>query len=918
MRNIWRGMAGRMTTSCVTLWCVMLGIASGITSCSDPTTTAPPHAGPVSRPTILITLSDSSATVGSIVAVSIDARQPVSDSGTGVMPSTASAIAAFRARLAFPTGTLEYVDEAPDDNGMHAVNVVDDTARIAGAAPGTGFIDGRLVTLRFRVIDPQGLRSFRLTLDELRDLTYADRRAEFVGADNTIARRRADVTPPSSVNRVYGDATADGSIDMADVLAILTKDVGLATPTGFDSVAADVNIDNAVNALDAQILLASFVGRDVIQFRLGDIVGSPSVTITAMSPDTLAPGASATISGTNFSTVAVNDTVVIDSTPAVVTAATSTQLTVTVPSSMPCTATHGALVAIHTGGATGAKRQMLRVATQRSLQVGDTLVLDSDSAFRCNEFPVGIYFTAVYNAAREASPLPTSFQLISTSATTIAGVTTTANRIPADVVKRLAPANPPASVRWTLLPGGERARQHALAHLQFMAHDLQRVARARFGPSRRTSPGMLGRLRPRFDVSSSLGTYSTLKFLGVTQTGDDTVITIRARTVYAGTRALILEDSMAPLAKEMDSYYQQLGSEFDNVMYSILTANFGNPLAMDANLSSVGRVTMLFTPRVTANYPGVEAFVTACDFLTPADCPASNLTEVFYSAVPTRLNTLDGSDPNYDEQTPPGWYNEIRGTLIHETKHITALAEKFSRSSYPLLEESWLEEGTAQIAAELYARSISGATWKGGATFQSALHCEIFLCPHYGFTMFDHFAWLYEYETGAETLSPINPGSVDGTIYGSAWLLTRWATDAYASDEASFFKGIVQQTTINGVNNLEARTGQPWSKMLGQWALALAADHYGGVPNAPGFLSWNTRDVFGQLYQYMQGAQPGYPLHMPQYLGPSFSVSGSVAAGSAAFYDLVFGRKQSIGIRATATTDLPHTTTLRVAVVRMQ
>jgi hypothetical protein len=68
----------------------------------------------------------------------------------------------------------------------------------------------------------------------------------------------------------------------------------------------------------------------------------------------------------------------------------------------------------------------------------------------------------------------------------------------------------------------------------------------------------------------------------------------------------------------------------------------------------------------------------------------------------------------------------------------------------------------------------------------------------------------------------------------------------------------------------------------------------------------------------MQGAQSGYPLHIRQYFDPSLSVSGTVAAGSAAFYDLVFGRKQSIGIRATATADLPTTTTLRVAVVRME
>ncbi|HXC25997.1 MAG TPA: hypothetical protein VNU46_08785, partial [Gemmatimonadaceae bacterium] len=419
------------------------------------------------------------------------------------------------------------------------------------------------------------------------------------------------------------------------------------------------------------------------------------------------------------------------------------------------------------------------------------------------------------------------------------------------------------------------------------------------------------------DLMQTVGAYSTFKMLVQTASQQDSVITIRARTVYVGTRSVVLEDSLAPLAQQMDSYYQQLGTEFDNVMYPILTTNFGNPLAVDASLSGAGRITMLFTPAVATYFPNLEAFVTSCDFVTPAECPASNQTEVFYGTVPTVATTSDGSDPRYDESTPAGWDNEIRGTLIHEAKHITAFAEKYSRSPNPLFEESWLEEGTAQIASELYARGISGTTWKGGATFQEAIRCEIYLCPGYSFTMYNHFGWLYDYETADNTLSPINPGYYDPTIYGSGWFLTRWAADAYASSEPSFFKALVQQVTTNGVSNLEARTGQPWSKMLGQWALALAGDHYPGVANPPGFLSWNTRDVFSGVAQLYPNLQP-YPLYMPQYYSAPLSIPGSVAAGSAAFFDLFFGTKQSIGIRATATADLPHTTTLRLAVVRME
>ena len=364
---------------------------------------------------IAVTVSDSAATAGMTVSIAIEAQQP----------PIAHAIAAFRVRLAVPSRGLQYLGEVATDPGIRAVNVTGDTVRIAGAAPGAGFTDGQLITLRFRVVDPVALRSMTVLVDELRDTTFADRRVDFATYDQgvhvsitqgTAPHVAFDGLPPIGVQRVYGDATGDGTIDASDALAILTIDVGLTPPFGFDNVAADANVDGQVNALDAQIVLASLVGRDVGQFRMGDVVGSPRVTLTAITPDTLRPGVTATITGTNFGTTTVGDTVMIDTIAAAVTAATSTQLTVTVPAAMPCRATHPAAVTVRVSGATGHGRQMFVVAPQRTMHVGDVLLFDTDSAFRCNEFTSGRYFIAVYNAARVASFVPTPFQLVSTTA----------------------------------------------------------------------------------------------------------------------------------------------------------------------------------------------------------------------------------------------------------------------------------------------------------------------------------------------------------------------------------------------------------------------------------------------------------------------------------------------------------------------
>jgi hypothetical protein len=857
------------------------------------------------RHIIDIVVSDSAPPVGAIVSLAIQVQQP----------ATASPIAAFRARIAFDPNGLEYVGEYQADPGVHAVNVIMDTVRIAGAAPGIGFADGRLVTLRFRVLDPAALKSIAMVVNEIRDLTFTDRHSEFAGgalSTTRVSRIIYDISSPVSSALVYGDATGDLTIDASDALAILTKDVGLTPVAGFDTSAADVNVDGRINALDAQIVLASLVGRDVSQFRLGDVVGSTRITVTSVAPDTLRPGITATITGTNFSSSTVGDTVMIDTVAAVVSAASSTQLTVTVPKTVPCRATHPASVTVRSNGATGHGRQMLVVAPQQRMQVGGVMLFDTDSAFRCNEFSSGHYLIAVYNPTRIESPTPVSFQLLSTSA----------KGLDSNVIAR---AVAPVSVRpivasplpWNSISGGATMQQRATAHLRFMEQDRQRVTNARVGGARRQAVSPSGGLHPRLDVIQTIGAYSTLHVIPATQS--DPIYTVRARTAYVGTHAVILEDSLAPLAGQIDSYYQQLGAEFDNVMFPILTANFGNPMAMDANLSGTGRIVMLFTPVINTKFPGVEAFVTACDFLTPTDCPATNLTEVFYASVPTLPAAQAQIDPRYDVTTPPGWYNQIRGTLIHESKHITALAEKFSRATYPLLEQSWLEEGTAQIASELYARTIYGTAWKGDATYRQTLYCEIRLCANYSFTMFGHFAFLYDYEAQADSLSPINSGYTDATIYGSAWLMARWAADTYAANEPSFFKGLVQQINTNGVDNLEARTGQSWTTLLGRWAIAIAADHYQGFANLPGVPSWNLRDMFLGLYQDQAAFTSPYPLRMPVYNTATFSVAKSVAAGSAAFFDLTFPTaKQSIAIQATPVTNLPAGTPLRLAVIRVQ
>ena len=88
----------------------------------------------------------------------------------------------------------------------------------------------------------------------------------------------------------------------------------------------------------------------------------------------------------------------------------------------------------------------------------------------------------------------------------------------------------------------------------------------------------------------------------------------------------------------------------------------------------------------------ILGFVTICDFFerTFASCASSNEGEVFYAMIP---------DPAAG-WTITTWRRAMRGTLIHEAKHVASYAWRyFLEGDVAFLEETWLEEATAQAAS---------------------------------------------------------------------------------------------------------------------------------------------------------------------------------------------------------------------------
>ena len=273
------------------------------------------------------------------------------------------------------------------------------------------------------------------------------------------------------------------------------------------------------------------------------------------------------------------------------------------------------------------------------------------------------------------------------------------------------------------------------------------------------------------------------------------------------------------------------------------------------------------------NQYGVSGFVVSCDFYPESVAPSSNTAEVFYAQVPT----VAGS--GYSSYTPDAWKWLIRSVIMHESKHLTALAERLSRGVPP--EETWLEESSAVLAEEIWSRSVYSTTWKGDASYRSTLYCDVRPafpeCAGRPYSMFNAFAFLYDYVSHLESRTPLGPSAPDdATFYGSGWSFLRWVIDQYATSESAFLRDMTREPTKTGVANLSARAQRPFNEMLSDWSDALYFDSWALAQANPHWSipSWNVADIFA-------GMQADFPSDFPDSrplrgrawpLGSSFSL----------------------------------------------
>lgn len=696
-----------------------------------------------------------------------------------------------------------------------------------------------------------------------------------------------------------------------------------------DPTRANVTSSGLVTAISPGSVYIRAASEGVSDSALARVRSPNAPSIASATPSILGPGASATITGTNFSATAADVSVLVNGVVAPVTASTPTSVTFTVPSAMalPCTATGPVPLSVVVNGDTATFNHPLSIATQRSIAVGQSLLLTDAASLACNELPQNgaHYLFTVFNYS--ASALGQLAVRLDGNAGSPTGPAI-ASRAPM-LSQRVMPVVP------RTIDASELAlfRQREAAHARVMQLNEQVLAAHPHALSTiRAAHASRVRLSTAAAALPNVGDRTNLRivhsFSGTLSQYD----TVAARAVYVGTKIIIYEDTLAPLAGTMDPEYQSIGQEFDNTTFAVLS-NFGDPLVLDAQTDNNGRIVALFSKKVNQLGTGLLGFVGSWDFFPQDEAngyPASNFGEYFYAYVPDPSGT---SAYSRDIDT---WKRYIRGTLAHEAKHITSFAERIAIDAVRL-ENRWLEEATAQQSSEMWARAVYKTGWKSNAGWDDGPRCDYATagatCPDPMIGLMHHFGWLYTFDDSNERRSVVSDNSSDGSsLYGSAWLFARWLTDQYSNgNEGAFLRSLVVQPVDAGVTNVNNRTGRPFSETFGMFTLATVVDDYPGfTPNDPRLTipSWNTRDIFAGMNQNLvtTGGKPAFPRAFP--LNVRTLTYGTLATQNAFVTGLTGGGyiafdlsgtqtgPQSIGVRSGIGGPAP--TNIGMAIVRVR
>ena len=642
-----------------------------------------------------------------------------------------------------------------------------------------------------------------------------------------------DIAAGNEQSRAVGQALRDSlSVRITDAFGNGVPDlrVDFQVASGGGRVSPASSTTAADGRARTQLTLGANPGVNLVIARTADFdsigltaLAYPAPVVTAVTPETLVPGESVLLTGTDFARMAGDTELRVAGQPADIIEATPERIEAIVP----CVPSGTATVSLTTSG--------VRNDQSRAVSVSPTLRLDPGRSEVIQGPRPG--------CAEIASP--GSYLILVTRATSA----------PAPSVRIRGQQGGPAA---------QAATPTEVAHVNRLStravlHD-RILASAQAVLERGNSPARAQLAEDPEPGDTVLLTVPDVAVNPCTVRGD-----VRGRVVTRGARSLILEDVASPLAGEADSVIAALQSELEDVVIPLLEENFGDALTTFWG-GDGPRLRLLLTPMVN-QLPGITGFTSVGDLLDPATCAASNNLPVFYGFVPTNPTPGYG---NGIVLTRANWLRLVRASVVHETKHLIAFASRVG-AGVDHLEERWLEEGTAMVAEELYARGVFGYGPEDNVSFRASLFCErrpdsaaFPECRDKPLVMLNHFTYLARYLGALETRSIFSSPAGDNSYYGAAWSLLRWVLDYHAPDEPGFLRAMTTDTERRGPANLEERTGRSFDRLFAEWMMALALDDRAGfTPAAPrqSFPGWDLRDIYAGLQQELPLLFPrAYPL----------------------------------------------------------
>lgn len=704
---------------------------------------------------------------------------------------------------------------------------------------------------------------------------------------------------------IAAGASVQLNVELYDILSLrLTgRDVSWTSSSPQVATVSPTGLVTAVSEGVATIAVAS-EGKSA-SATLTVVAAEVLPTIDAIAPAVLTPGAVFTVTGTHL---ASNEfpAITLGGAPVSFVTVTPNRLDLMVP----CVRHGPADLVVKIFGKSATRRVEVETR-QRALAVGEWFITMSATEAACSELlhsgGVGRYVVTVFNNA--ISPNASAgFELrVGTTASVVA----------------TSAASLPASTTWLDDIESRRARVHDA----LMERGRRDYARFR-GTARRT-PKTRANARA---APPSAGDLRDIRYVLTRGCGAAAEV-IPARAVHVGVHAVVWEDTtnrlQASRTPALDSSYKRLLTVFDAEQYDIVKRYFGDPLIRDAELDNDGRLHMVFSQRI--NGTGVGAYVAPCDQFPRSSAPGSNEGEYFYGIAPSiATSNLD------DGFHVDGWLAYMQGVVAHEVKHIASISAR-AHNDVAMLEERWIEEGTAGHAEELWMRDkVLRAPWKSNVGYGSAgsgvfcdFHCSEASCiatdrlrrPVRGVSgLFDR---LREKLVRPWDRSPFGDGTdqADATFYSSAWSFIRYVADRYATSEETFYSALINSNTA-GVANLSAAAGAPIDEMLGGWGLALYLDELSGTGTSATFNlpSWNSREIYAGLATSPRwaGRWSDPTVLRPEQLSPNGIAGRTLRGGASTVYELngLTEPSQLLDLRSSSSSTA--SLSLRIGVIRLQ